>query len=263
MRGDRLRIQTLGGLQVCCLLVTTTRGELGSASNKSTVPNAMVLLMRSCEKMHWSGAAKLHRSPLIYRIVCTYACHSGSLHIRSQLMYPVQARVAIQAPVLTDTKGYASILLVSLASSNEALAPLLSLPPHLPGPLRQSESPVPRDHHATQHVHDLEPELQEPGAGLLDGQQDGLDVVLDKNAGDAHITDHVALLGDGELVGVDGAGAEALATDRVDRGHYREEVLELVKVVRGDVDGAVEGVLERGVEGTERELVDDVRKVEL
>lgn len=119
------------------------------------------------------------------------------------------------------------------------------------------------DEDAGEDVDDLDEEGEEAVAALLDGQQDGLDVVLEEEARDHALADLLALLRHGVLVGEDGLGAErAAARDRVHGRDHGHEVLELVEVRRGHVDGAVEGVHERGVVGSERELRDDVREVE-
>lgn len=115
------------------------------------------------------------------------------------------------------------------------------------------------DEDAADDVDELDEEDNEAVAGLVDGEQDRLNVVLDKDAGDGGVlVNLLALLGDGVLVGLDGAAADA-----VDGGDDGEVVLELVKVSAGDVDGAVEGVDEGRVKGAVGELGDDVRKVEL
>lgn len=134
--------------------------------------------------------------------------------------------------------------------------------PHLVRPRRQREAPVHRHDHARQHIDNLEQELQKARTRLLDEQQNGLNVVLDKDAGDVVVVDGFALLGHGKLVGEDGVAGGALAADGVDGRNDGEVVLELVEVVRSQVNGEVEGVLERGVKGAKGELVDDVGKVE-
>lgn len=121
-------------------------------------------------------------------------------------------------------------------------------PPPLPNdlayPITQREAPMSRDQHAAEDVDDLDEKEDEALAVLLHGEQDGLDVVLEEDAGDVVLVDGLAALRDGVLVGVDPVAAVA-----VDGGHDGEVVLELVEVVRGRVDGAVEGVDEGGVEG--------------
>lgn len=113
--------------------------------------------------------------------------------------------------------------------------------------------------HTADDVDELEEENDEAVAGLVDGKQDGLNVVLDKDAGHGRVfVNFLALLGDGVLVGLDCAAADA-----VDGGDDGEVVLELVKVGGGDVDGAVEGVDEGGIKCAVGELGDDVGKVEL
>ncbi len=129
-------------------------------------------------------------------------------------------------------------------------------------PLGEGEAPVAGDEDAGEDVDDLDEEGEEAVAALLDGEQDGLDVVLEEEAGHHALADGLALLRDGVLVGEDGAGRGAAAGDRVDGGHHRHEVLELVEVRVRQVDGAVERVHERRVVRPERELRDDVGEVE-
>lgn len=115
------------------------------------------------------------------------------------------------------------------------------------------------DEDAADDVDELDEEDDEAVAGLVDGEQDGLNIVLDKDAGDGGVlVNLLALLGDGVLIRLDGAAADA-----VDGGDDGEVVLELVKVGAGDIDSAVEGVDEGRVERPVGELGDDVRKVEL
>lgn len=115
-----------------------------------------------------------------------------------------------------------------------------------------------RNEHTTDYIDELDEEHEEAVAVLIDGQQDWLNVVLDKDArhGQA-LVDFFALLGDGVLVGEDGAGADA-----VDGGHDGEVVLEFMEVGGGEVDGAVEGVDEGRVEVAEGQFGDDVGEVE-
>lgn len=125
--------------------------------------------------------------------------------------------------------------------------PTIAPPPpanDLAHPIAQREAPVPRDQHAAEDVDDLDEEEDQALAVLLHGEQDGLNVVLEEDAGDVVLVDGLAALRDGVLV-----GADVVAAVAVDGGHDGEVVLELVEVVRGRVDGAVEGVDEGGVEG--------------
>lgn len=115
-----------------------------------------------------------------------------------------------------------------------------------------------RNEHTTDYINQLDEEDKKAVAVLVDGQQDWLDVILDKDSryGQA-LVDFLALLRNGVLVGEDGAGADA-----VDGGHDGEVVLELVEVGGGEVDGAVERVDEGRVEVAKREFGDDVGEVE-
>ena len=145
----------------------------------------------------------------------------------------------------------------------------LTLPPtpppqHAPRPLRQRKAPMARNQHATKNINHLNHESQEAVSALLNCQQHGLDIVLEEDARDGALADDVRLLGHGVLVCEDGAGrvGRARGVDGVDGGDDGEEILESVEVIGGRGDGAVEGVEEGGVEGSEGELGDDVGEVE-
>lgn len=64
------------------------------------------------------------------------------------------------------------------------------------------------------------------------------------------------------MVGEHGTARGGAGPPRVDGRNQREVVLEFVEVDRCRGEGAVERVLEGGVERAERELVDDVGEVE-
>lgn len=129
-------------------------------------------------------------------------------------------------------------------------------------PVAHGEAPVAGDQHTRQHVDDLDQEGEVAVAGLLDRQQNRLDVVLVEDAGELALVDLVALLVHGVLVRVDGLRGAVRVAHSVDGRHHGHEVLELVEGLFGHVDGAVQRVDERRVEGTKRELVDDVGEVE-
>lgn len=114
------------------------------------------------------------------------------------------------------------------------------------------------DQYPAEDVDDLDKEEEESVAALLHRQEYGLDVILDKDAGDAVLVRLLALLGDGILVGEDGASGGGVVAYRVDGGDHGEVVLELVEVGGGEVDGAVEGVDEGRVEGPKGQLGDNV-----
>lgn len=153
-----------------------------------------------------------------------------------------------------------SLLVVAALGAQDTLA-AAGTPPlahDLDEPFGEGVSPVAGDQDATDDVDQLDEENQEAVACLANGQHDGLNVVLDKDAGDVRVLGNLlAALGDGVLVGLDGAAAVG-----VDGGDDGEVVLELVEVGGGSVDGAVEGVDERRVKGAVGELGDDVGKVE-
>lgn len=157
-----------------------------------------------------------------------------------------------------------SIIIPGLGPNHALAAPAVpaAAAEGLAEPLGEGEAPVAGDEDAGEDVDDLEEEGEDAVAALLDGEQDGLDVVLEEEARHHELADLLALLGHGVLVGEDGARARAAAGHGVHRGHDGHEVLELVEVRRRGVDGAVEGVHEGGVVGAEGELGDDVREVE-
>lgn len=155
------------------------------------------------------------------------------------------------------------LLVVVPLGADDALALLpAAAADDLADPLAHGEAPVAGDEDAAEDVDDLDGEGEDAVAALLDVQQDGLDVVLEEEAGDPALVDLLALLGDGVLVGEDGALGRVAALDAVYGRHHRHEVLELVEVRLGQVDGAVQRVHQRRVVRPERELRDDVREVE-
>lgn len=120
-----------------------------------------------------------------------------------------------------------------------------------------------RHKRTTQDVDDLDQEDNEAVARFLDLQQNGLDVVLEKDTRDDALAHFVTLLGHGVLVREEGVTVVRVRrADAVDGGHDGHEVLELVEVCGGNVDCSVERVLEGRVEAAEGQLVDDVGKVE-
>lgn len=147
------------------------------------------------------------------------------------------------------------MLVAQNADTAVAAPPLANNFPH---PVAQRKPPVASHHDAAKDVDNLDQEAKETVAGLRDAQHDGLDVVLEEDAGDLVVRDDLALLRDGVLVGVD----DPVACE-VDGGDDGEEVLELVEVNNGGVDGAVEGVDQRWVKGAVGHFRYDVREVEL
>lgn len=132
-----------------------------------------------------------------------------------------------------------------------------SLAKDLAKPLAQREAPMASNQNTGQHVDELEDKSEKAVAVLVDGEQDGLDVVLNKDTGHAELGDALALLRHGILVREHGSGADAVP------GRYDGDVvLELVEVILGNVDGAVERVDERGIVRAEGQFRDDVRKIE-
>lgn len=130
-------------------------------------------------------------------------------------------------------------------------------PQHLPRPPRQLITPPARHQHPGHHIHDPYQQLQQPLSLLADGQQDGLDVEFEEDAGHVELGDGGGLGRDGVLVGGDTAGAGAVGGR--DDG---DVVLVFEEVGWGGADGVVERVEEGWVEGPEGEFVDDVREVE-
>ena len=92
----------------------------------------------------------------------------------------------------------------------------------------------------TNDIHHFNQKHQKAIPFLNNIQQNRLNVVLDKDARDDALRDFLGLLGDGVLVRDDG-----LARGGVDGGDHGDEVLELVEVGGGEVDGLVERVDER------------------
>lgn len=141
--------------------------------------------------------------------------------------------------------------------------------PHLAHPPAQLIAPTATDQDPTHDIHQPDAQRQQAALLLGNGEQDGLDVEFEEDAGDHALADHVGLGGDGVLVRDDGVfvsvevgrggGGEGAG---VDGGHDGEVILEFEEVERGGVEGAVERVEEGGVEGAEGEFGDDVREVE-
>ena len=160
---------------------------------------------------------------------------------------------------LSGLPEFTLLVVAPFLNTNHALA--LNSPaasPDLLEPLAQREAPVASDEDAREHVDDFDGEGQKPVACLLDRQQDRLDVVLEEDSRDVELGDLVALLRHGVLVGEDRARRRVGLADRIHGWHHRHEVLELVKVRRGLVNGTVERVDEGREVGPEGELVDDV-----
>lgn len=152
---------------------------------------------------------------------------------------------------------------ILLTDTNHTSVPPSPLSPCLLRPLRERETPVAGDKRTTKDVDDLDEKDEEAVPRLFDLQENGLDIVLDKDARDHSLVDLGALLGDGVLVRKQRVVVvRACRPDAVDSRHDGNEVLKLVEVARGHVDGPVEGVLKRWEEAAERELVDDMREVE-
>ncbi len=143
-----------------------------------------------------------------------------------------------------------------------------ALPPpshNLDHPPAQLIQPTTTDQHPTDDVHQPNQQRQQPTPLLRNGQKDRLDVELEEDAGNLLFADHVRLLGDGVLVGEDGVGGWGGGLGRVARVDGRDDgevVLEFVEVKGGRGDGAIERVLEGGVERAEGEFGDDVGEVE-
>lgn len=124
--------------------------------------------------------------------------------------------------------------------------------PDLLDPLRQCEAPMAGNQSTANHVDDPDQEQDNAVARLDDVEQDGLDVVFEKYAGDHPLVDLLALLRYCVLVGEDGVRAPlerfAHAIDGWDDGHV---VLELVEVCRRGVDCLIKRVDQRGQVGAE------------
>ena len=161
------------------------------------------------------------------------------------------------------------------------LSPPLLPPVNLHAPIKHLPAPPARNHNPTDDIDQPDEQWEEPAPLLRDRQGDGLDVELDKDAGDVVLCDLVRLRRDGVLVRLDGVrrvpdalcGVVRVAVHGleegqqrgvvgVDGGHDGEVVLELVEVIFGGGNGIVEGVDEGGVVRAEGELLDVVGEVE-
>lgn len=92
------------------------------------------------------------------------------------------------------------MLVAQNTNTTVAPAPLAN---DLADPVAQREAPVASYHDATEDVDNLDHKRQESVTALLHAQQDGLNVVLEEDAGDLMVRDCLAVLSDGVLVGVD------------------------------------------------------------
>ena len=142
-------------------------------------------------------------------------------------------------------------LIISLLGSQETSSTVAASAAtnNLVDPVANREAPVSSNENTADDVNNLDQQADDAITAFVNGQQNGLDIVLDENSGDPSLVHGLALLGHGVLVGKDRLGVDA-----VDGGNDREIVLELVEVGFGRVDCAIERVDERGVEGTVREL---------
>lgn len=159
-------------------------------------------------------------------------------------------------------------MICSLSAEHTITRSTRQCPPPLPAgnlldPVCQREAPVTGNQCSAEDVDHLDQENKEAVPMFDNVQQDRLDVVLEKDAGDGPVIDLVSLFRNGILVGEQCFRPDSVGmTDTVGCGHDREEVLELVEGRRSRVDGAVQRVDEGGQERTEGELVDDVGEVE-
>lgn len=163
-----------------------------------------------------------------------------------------------------------------------ALRKTTPFPSHqLNKPPRDLIQPPASDDHTGDGIHEADKQGEKAAALFADEKQDGLDVVLEEDAGDEEGAfgergrlagccvlvreDEVAVgavgVGGGWWEGAEGCvdGAGALG---VDCGHDGEEVLVFVVVGFGGRDGFVERVEDGWVVWAEGEFVDDVCEVE-
>lgn len=156
--------------------------------------------------------------------------------------------------------------------------PAASLPLHqLNNPIGKLVKPTPGNNNPGGRVHQANQQRQETAALLADQQQDGLDVILEEDAGDVEraLGDNVGLAGSGVLVGEDEVLVMVVLLDGgwgrvgvarafgIDGWDDREEVLEFVVVGFAGGDGFIERVEDRGVVRAEGEFGDHVREVEI
>lgn len=139
--------------------------------------------------------------------------------------------------------------------------------------------PAAGNKHAGDGVDEANNKTQEASALLVDEQEDGLDVVLDEDAGHEvrvlgngiGLAGCCVLVGEDHILGVlgmDGAMCGGVGVDGVpaafgvDGRHDGEEILVFVIVVVGGGDCFVEGVEEGGIMRAEGEFGDHVGEVE-
>lgn len=98
----------------------------------------------------------------------------------------------------------ASVGIVALDADHAGALPDTTPPAadDLARPLAEREAPVACDEDAADEVDDLDEEGEEPGAALLDSQENGLNVVLEEEARNGALAHLVRLLRHGVLVGV-------------------------------------------------------------
>lgn len=171
-------------------------------------------------------------------------------------------------------------LVVMLSSKHTFRLSSTAFPVHqFPNPAGDLIQPATGDHDTGDGVDEANEQGEEAGTLLADHEQDGLNVILEENAGDEEwaFGEVTGLGGGGVLVGEDevlvvavgelrgrgvGVGVESAVALGVDGWDDGEEVLVLVVVGFGGGDGLIEGVEEGRIVRTEGEFGDHVGEVE-
>lgn len=181
-------------------------------------------------------------------------------------MYFEFGKIDQKTPCLDDIKMrwklYKSVVVWGFPSQYTLTQSLPPLANDLDKPLTQCKTPVESNQHTTEHIHNLDHESQESVSAFFHGEKHRLDVVFEEDSWDRMIADDVRLLGDSVLVCEESFKSIGTAVHGVDRWDNWDEILEFVEVVWSCRDGAIEGVKEGGVEGSEREFRHDMGEIE-
>ena len=157
-------------------------------------------------------------------------------------------------------------ILPPVQNSLPALPAATFPPPHLSRPPHQLIAPPPAHEHPTHHIHHPHHQRQQASPFFADRQQDGLDVELEEDAGDLLLAHHARLRSHGVLIRENGVGrgevGRGAGAAGIDGRYHRKVVLVFEEVGGRRGQSSVEGVEEGGIEGSEGELVDDVREIE-
>lgn len=173
------------------------------------------------------------------------------------IIHDGQNEHARQKPPEQNPRNHLFILSLDPPIQNAFHATIPSSIKHLSGPIAQLKQPSTRDENPGDHIDHPHQQGQQTAPLMRDKQQDGLDVVLEEDAGDVDrvLGDRGRLAGGGVLVREDGVAGLAVDAGRVggvalhgvaalgvDGGYDVEEVLVAVVVGVGGSDGFVERV---------------------